>query len=57
MLRVIKSKNRFNPKSVIDRDKHGDIIKIGVQKADQPRFQAAAFDKIMKEGIPPWLRM
>ena len=56
-MRVIKSKNRFNPKSVIDRDKHGDIIKIGVQKADQPRFQAAAFDKIMKEGIPPWLRM
>ncbi|BFM05963.1 hypothetical protein GCM10025791_21120 [Halioxenophilus aromaticivorans] len=44
-------------KSVVHRNEHGNIIKIAVEKTDNPRFRTPAYDNLVKDGIPPWLRV
>lgn len=46
----------FHLKSVVHRDKDGNIRKISVEKAEEPRFHTPAYDEIVKKGIPHWLR-
>jgi hypothetical protein len=46
----------FHLKSVIERDKNGEITKINVVSSDRPQFHTPAYDELLKNPLPSWLR-